>query len=107
MNGVPLQGIDVWHEEAWLPRDLLPREELGVALQAWSGTIRVPERRRFKVAQLIWIDEPTECYYYLASAVLKALQTLDGNDLRRVRLLQTLDESFRELDFSRSGSAQF
>ncbi len=59
VNGTPLQAIDVWHPEAWLPPEMLQDEHIHVAIKAWSGVLEVPPHRHFKLAQLIWIDDPS------------------------------------------------
>jgi alpha-mannosidase len=107
VNGRPLQAIDVWHEEAWLPPELLQEGEITVALKAWSGVLGVPDRRRFKVADLVWLDEGAERLFVLADTVLQAVKSLNEADLRRVRLLQALNEAFYRIDFTKSGSASF
>jgi alpha-mannosidase len=99
VNGQPLQGIDIWHEEAWLPPEHIKRGYIDIALKAWSGVIDVPDKRRFKLAQLVVINEPAERYYYLASTLLKAIQSLQENDLRRTRLLALLDQSLKCVEF--------
>jgi alpha-mannosidase len=107
VNGAPLQGIDVWHEEAWLPPELLQDDATHIALKAWSGVLGVPDRRCFKVAQLVWIDEATEHYYYLADTLLKAVGELNENDLRRTKILQVLNESLNKVDFLKTGSDMY
>ncbi|MGH2523656.1 MAG: alpha-mannosidase, partial [Anaerolineales bacterium] len=99
--------LDVWHEEAWLPPEQVRAGKVTLALKAWSGVLGVPDRRRFKVAQLHWIDEPTESFYYLADTLLKAVKVMDENDLRRVRLLEALNAAFLRLDFTRPQSEAF
>jgi alpha-mannosidase len=107
VNGTPLQGIDVWHEEAWLPPEVLEQGELLVALKAWSGVLDVPDRRCFKLAQLVWIDEGAERFYSLADTLLKSIKLLDENDLRRARLLELLNRSFHCIDFLKPRSVEF
>src|SRR5215210_2494714 len=87
LNGFPLQGIDVWHEEAWLPPEYARLDEITVALRAWNGIYLTPPQRRFKEASLSRVDPPTERFYYLTNTLLKAVQQLDENDLRRTCLL--------------------
>jgi alpha-mannosidase len=98
INGHSLQGIDIWHEEAWLPPEVLHEGCVLVALKAWSGVLNVPDRRRFKLAQLLWIDEATESLYYTASTILSSIQVMSEDDLRRVRLLGLLNEAFQQID---------
>jgi alpha-mannosidase len=100
VDGVPLQGIDVWHDTAWLPPEVARRGELTVALRAWCGVWRTPDRRRFRVAQLEWIDADTEAFYFLADTLHKAVQALDADDLRRARLLEALNNAFLRIDFT-------
>jgi alpha-mannosidase len=107
VDGRPLQGIDVWHEEAVLPPELAARPELSIALRAWYGVLNVPVCRRFKLAQLVWIDEPTEQLAFMAGTVLEAVKVLDENDLRRVRLLQAVDDAFHCVNLARPGSEEF
>lgn len=99
VNGKPLQGIDVWHEEAWLPPEWIKGDEITIALKAWSGVLGVPERRHFKLAQLILIDEPAEHFYYMADTVLKAVKVMDENDMRRHRLIEVLNKAFYKIDY--------
>jgi alpha-mannosidase len=107
VNGRPLQGIDVWHEEAMLPPDLARCPELAIAIRAWSGVLHVPERRRFRAAQLLLLDEATERFYYLADTVLKAAVELGEHDLRRTRLLAALNEAFHRLNLIKPRSSGF
>ncbi|HET6595282.1 MAG TPA: alpha-mannosidase [Anaerolineales bacterium] len=99
VNGFPLQAIDVWHEEAWLPPEYMELDEITIALRAWNGIYLIPPQRRFKEAALIKIDQPTERFYYLTDTLLKALQQLDEHDLRRTKLLEVLNRAFVTVDF--------
>ncbi|GGH84821.1 alpha-mannosidase [Pullulanibacillus pueri] len=107
VDGTPLQGIDIWHEEAWLPPEYLENDEIHIALKAWSGVLAVPERRRFKVARLACVDLETEKYYHLVHTLLQTVEVLDENDLRRTTLLQALNASFLTIDFIKPGSEAF
>lgn len=107
VNGEPLQGIDVWHEDAWLPPEMIRAGKVFLALKSWSGTLNPPEMRRFKVAELIWIDEAAELFYHSALAAVSAVKLLDENDLRRVRILQVLNDSFHCIDFVKPRSESY
>src|SRR5690606_8980042 len=39
VNGHALQGIDIWHEEAWLPPEEYASGSVQVALRCWSGVL--------------------------------------------------------------------
>ena len=107
VNGEPLQGIDIWHEEAWLPPEVVQRGQVHLALRAWSGVLGVPDRRRFKLAQLALIDEPTERFFYLADTLIRAVVELAEGDLRRLHIVDSLNRAFLQLDWSRPGSPGF
>src|SRR5690606_6188899 len=99
VNGEPLQALDYWHSEAWLPPEHLQEGAITVALRAWSGVLRVPDRRVFRLAQLVWIDETTEKFFHLSNTLLLVIAEMDEHSLPRIRLLQALDEAYSHLDF--------
>lgn len=101
VDGHAIQGIDVWHDEAWLPPEYAEKGEITIALKAWSSVLKVPDRRCFKLAQLIVVDEPAERFYYLADNLLKAVKELQDTDIRRTRILQLVDKAFLKIDFIR------
>ncbi len=107
VNGVPLQAIDVWHEEAWLPPEHLHDEEIHVAIKAWSGVLDIPPHRHFKLAQLVAIDEPTERLFYEIDTLLAAAEQLDDGDLRRIDLLRALDRAARQIEFTKHDPDHF
>ncbi|MGG3468220.1 alpha-mannosidase [Neobacillus pocheonensis] len=107
VNGISLQGIDVWHEEAWLPPELLQHDEIHIAIKAWSGVLNPPDRRRFKVARLACVDVPTEKFFYLVHTLVNTVKVLEENDLRRTRMLQLLNEAMLMVDFIKPGSDFF
>ena len=98
VNGFPLQGIDVWHEEAWLPPEYAGQGEISIALRAWSGMYRTPPQRRFAEAKLVMADQPTEQFYYTADTVLKAAKQLGEHDYQRINLLNVLQTAFLQID---------
>ncbi len=99
VNGEMLQALDIWHTEAWLPPEFAGQERVLVAIKAWSGVLDPPDRRRFRAAQLIWIDEAAERFYYLAANLLDAVKTMAEDDLRRLKLLEALNRAFLAVDF--------
>ncbi|HMQ33000.1 MAG TPA: alpha-mannosidase [Chloroflexaceae bacterium] len=107
VNGEPLQAIDIWHEDAWLPPELIAGGRVHLALKAWSGVLGVPERRHFKLARLALVDRPTEELYHHVLAIVESLDQLDPNDLRRARLLTALNRAWLLIDWSQPGSAGF
>ena len=107
VNGKALQAIDVWHETARLPHEALHEPRLLVALRAWSGVYGVPERRHFKLAQLVRVDPAAWSFYYRAKTLLLAIEQMNERELRRVLLLEKLNEAFLRLDLLQPGSDAF
>lgn len=107
VNGAPLQAIDVWHDEAWLPPEIVKPGRMHLALRAWSGVIGVPDRRRFKVAELNRVDAPSERLYYLADTLLQAIRLLTEGDWRREAILKGLDDALRLVDFTKPRSEAY
>jgi len=107
VNGEPLQGIDIWHEEAWLPPEHLENDVIHIALKAWSSVLEVPKKRRFKLARMAIVDEPTEEYYFLADTMLKAIKELDENDIHRVKMTEALNDSIKTVDFLKPMSSNY
>lgn len=99
VDGAPVQGIDVWHEEAVLQEELCRKKELQIALKAWSGVLGVPRQRTFKLAQLLWVDSRVERFCYVVDTVRRCALLLKENDLRRIRLTQLLNRTFSLINF--------
>ncbi|WP_309120469.1 alpha-mannosidase [Paenibacillus sp.] len=107
VDGKPLQGIDIWHEDAWLPPEFAEKGEAFIALKAWSSVLRVPERRRFKLAQLVVIDEAAEKLYFMVDTLLKAVKELPETDLHRGAILQAINRAVLTVDFMKPGSEAY
>jgi alpha-mannosidase len=107
VNGRPLQGLDIWHPDAWLPPEEVQTGEINIALHAWSGVLNVPARRRFKVAKLIRIDPHAEQLAYITDTLVRTIKVLDENDLRRTQMLETLNQTYLLIDFSKPGTERF
>jgi alpha-mannosidase len=107
INGEMLQGLDVWHEEAWIPSERFQAGEISVAIKAWSGVLKVPAQRRFKLAQLIRADRQAEHLKYMTDTLLRTIIVLDENSHQRVEILETLNQTYLIIDFSDPGSEHF
>lgn len=107
VDGKPLQAIGIWHEEAWLPPELAAKAEIHIALKAWSSVLKVPKARRFKVAQLVCIDEAAEKLYFMADTLLQAIKELPETDLHRGIMLQAVNRAVLTVDFFQPKSDAF
>lgn len=99
VDGHPVQGMDIWHEEALLEGKLCCRKELHLALKVWSGVLAPPKFRTFKVAQLIWLDKKVDRFCFMVDTVLRSARLLSENDLRRIKLTKLLNETFKKINF--------
>jgi alpha-mannosidase len=100
INGIPVQGIDIWHEEAFLDPALYEgSSEIQIALKCWSGVLSVPKVRVFKEAQLVVIDPQVDKFYYTIDTLVKCVNLLEESDLRRIRLTKLLIDTFQLVDF--------
>ncbi|HZG57133.1 alpha-mannosidase [Paenibacillus sp.] len=107
VDGAPLQAIDIWHEDAWLPPELAAKGEIHIALKAWSSVLKVPDVRRFKVAQLVVVDRPAEKLYFMADTLLKAVKELPETDLHRSVILQSINRAVQTVDFMKPRSKTY
>jgi alpha-mannosidase len=107
VNGFPLQALDVWHEEAWLPPEFASQPELQIALRSWSGMYQNPPQRRFAEARLVRIDEDAEQLYYMADTILKLILVLNEHEYKRAVLLNLLNNALQMVSFYQIRSAKF
>jgi len=108
INGVPIQGIDIWHEEAFLDSSIYENnKEIQIALKCWSGVLDIPKIRVFKEAQLVVIDPHVDKFYYTIDTLVKCVNLLDENDLRRIRLTKLLTDTFLKVDFLNFGQEPY
>jgi alpha-mannosidase len=71
INGKPVQGIDVWHEEAFLDPSVYKTNTIvSIALKSWSGVLEIPRVRVFKDAKLAVIDPYVDKFFYTIDTLL-------------------------------------
>lgn len=99
IDAVPVQAVDIWHEEVLLEEALCDKETLSLALKVWSGVLDVPEVRTFEHAELICLDMKVDRFCFVADTVRRCALLLDENDLRRIRLTQLLNGAFAKVNF--------
>lgn len=107
IDGKPVQGIDIWHEEALLDEEQCKKDHFCIALKAWSGVLVPPKFRTFKLAQLILLDKKVDKFCFVIDTVLRCTSLLDENDLRRIRLTRLLDDTFKKVNFLEMRSEEY
>lgn len=107
IDGQPIQAIDIWHEEALLEPEIASRHELQLSLKAWYGVLNVPQKRRFKVAELLDIDMKVDKFCFLMDNLRLCVLELDENDLRRIRLTRLLNETLNKINYLNYRSEEY
>ena len=110
VNGEMYQGVDVNHKEVFFD-DALCGQEVSLTFRLWSGLEGggVPAEQEHKIARadLAWLDEKVDDFYYLASMVHQTILELDGNDPLQHDLRRALDGACHCIDWSEPGSEEF
>ncbi len=105
VNGEAVQGVALNRQEVLLEEKASPAKEHTLAMEIYSGL--TDEKHPFDTAELRVIDEAVEDLYYTGFATLDAARSLDPVLRLRKRLLDLLDEAFRNVDFRYPGSETF
>ncbi|BDI30852.1 alpha-mannosidase [Capsulimonas corticalis] len=111
VDGVATQAIDLFHHDLLLTDSADGGRTYTLALECYTGLgdqrfarVFTPKTVEIKIAELQWIDTPTEALYYDMSVALESAKTMDGNGREYAVILEALDEATNILDFSRGVS---
>ncbi|MFC5647887.1 alpha-mannosidase [Paenibacillus solisilvae] len=109
-NGIPYQGVDSNHQEVFLPEDAAGT--IGkLDIRLWSGLDGGGRPREMKHtvrrAELCWLDDKMDDFYYTGRAVLETIQVLETGSPVRINLVKALDRAFLKVDWSDPGSAAY
>lgn len=105
IDGVPVQGLDTNHHQIHILPKWKKKGRIKVALKAFSGLQR--ERRWFKAASLVRINEAAEDFYFRALAILETIKVLPEGDFDRETLTRFLNDAINAVDFRKPGSPVF
>lgn len=105
VNGRPLQGLDRYHVEVPLPRELAAASELHLAVHAFSG-MRQGDHR-IGPLRLALKSLAVEALYWDMCTTLEAAAILPPGDPRRVAMLEALNRAALLLDWRQPGSQAF
>ncbi len=110
VNGVMYQGVDVNHKEVFLD-DALCGTDVDLSIRLWSGLEGggIPAEQEHKIARadLAWLDEKADDFYYMASMVHQTILELDDSQPEKQELLKALDGACHCIDWSAPGSGTF
>lgn len=109
-HGKPYQGVDSNHKEVFLPEEAAGTTQR-LLFRLWSGLEGGGQPRNqthgVKLAELCWLDEAVDDYYYTALAISETVAVLDENLPERAKLLQFADQSLGLIDWRVPGSEEF
>jgi alpha-mannosidase len=110
VNDKLYQGVDGNHKEVFIDESY-NGETIEIALKLWGGLEGGgPEKEiyhQFKYADQANLSTYTDNLYYNAIIFLETIDVLDENDPIRYTLLDTLNEAFKLINWSRPGSQLF
>ena len=95
VNGKPIQGIDKHNTEILLDESLLTTGNLEIAIKAWAA-----QPQPSLEASLLNIRTQVDEFYITALTLTNAMQLLNENDLRRIKLTKLLQETFSHINFA-------
>ena len=110
INEKPYQGVDANHMEVFFPEELTG-SAFRLTFRLWSGLegggVPKEQEHRIKRADLAWLDEKTDDFYYLGSLVLDTVNQLADGDPVKYDLRIALDGACHGIDWSYPGSGIF
>ncbi|HJB35415.1 MAG TPA: alpha-mannosidase [Candidatus Blautia merdipullorum] len=110
INEKPYQGVDVNHKEVFFPEELYGKP-FRLTFRLWSGlegggVPRIQEHR-INRADLGYLDEKADDFYYLSMLMLDTVQCLDEKDPVKYELRTALDQACLLIDWAYPGSGEF
>ncbi|WP_411349155.1 alpha-mannosidase [Paenibacillus sp. WLX2291] len=109
LNGKPFQGVDSNHIELILPVGYTGEARFDFRL--WSGLEGGGAPRELthtiRDSRIGWLDHAADRLYYTSLAILQTIAILPESAYERSALLKLLNDTYRGLDWSVAGSADF
>ena len=110
VNGQMYQGVDVNHKELFF-NEALGGTDVDLTFRLWSGLEGggVPKEQEHRIARadLAWLDEKVDDFYYMASMVRQTLDELADSDPVSHELRGALNRACRRIDWTYPGSDAF
>lgn len=110
INGVPFQGVDANHKEVFLRKEWIG-EKIEMTFRLWSGLegggIKREQEHRINRADLAFLDEKVDDFYYTAKVILETIAILQESAPQRIVLQKILNQSMEQIDWSYPGSDSF
>ncbi|WP_182200301.1 alpha-mannosidase [Paraliobacillus salinarum] len=110
INGEPFQGVDSNHKEVFLNAEHIG-SSIAFDFRLWSGMEGGGEPQiqefKFKRADLAWLDEKVDKYYFDTKTIIETVETLTDDKPERHKLLTALNQSLNKINWLNPGSDAF
>lgn len=110
INGRPYQGVDANHMEVFFPEELYGSDFL-LTFRLWSGLEGggkpSTQEHKIKRADLAWLDEKTDDFYYFGKMVLDTTDQMEKGEPLKYELRAALDSACHCIDWSYPGNSVF
>jgi alpha-mannosidase len=110
LNGQPYQGVDSNHKEVFISEDHAG-ETITFDFRLWTGLEGgghpVEQEYKFQCAEIAWLDEQVDTFYFDAKAVIETVFVLKENQPDRHKLLKALNQSINLINWLNPGSNEF
>ena len=110
INEKPYQGVDANHKEVFFKEELCGKT-FRLTFRLWSGLegggVPRPQEHKIARADLAWLDEKTDDFYYLGMLVWDTIRELNDSDPIKHNLRNALDEACHCIDWSYPASDEF
>ena len=110
INEKPYQGVDANHKEVFFPEELYGKT-FRLTFRLWSGLegggVPTVQEHRINRADLGYLDEKADDFYYLSMLMLDTVQCLDEKDPVKYELRTALDQACLLIDWAYPGSGEF
>lgn len=110
LNEHPFQGVDMNHKEVFLKQEMIGKT-VSFTFRLWSGLEGggIPTEQEHKIARadLAWLDEATDDFYYMSCMIVDTLKVLDDSNPIRHKLRNTLDRAWKFVDWTNPRSEEF
>lgn len=110
LNGITYQGVDANHKEVFFDNSLCDTT-ISATFRLWSGLegggVPTPQEHRINRADLAWLDEKVDNFYYMGIMILDTIKNLKDENPIKYDLRNALDEACHCIDWSYPESEGF
>lgn len=110
INEKPYQGVDANHKEVFFPEELYGKT-FSLTFRLWSGLegggVPKPKEHKIARADLAWLDEKADDFYYMGTLILDTVKNLEEGNPAKYDLRIALDAACHCIDWACPGSGDF